>query len=156
MYAIGIGYPLGVKNNRYIIQIKSNTYELYKEELDIWLNIEKTVNEENFVDNELSTKLLNVGAISIGGSKQEVFEKVLWCKSFRQGVGAIYDNKYAVFIGSTKYFLTKTQYEIWIRSDNIYSLEEIYKSVKNEINITDIDFYGELYDMVDKGMIFIV
>ena len=154
MFAIGVGYPLGMNEDKYLIEINRQIYQMPLEELLVWLNVEKTIMENKI--NSQFTHLVEIGLIIVGESKQEVCEKLFQHKPYRQGAASIENGKQVLFIGDKMFPVTKMQHEIWKCANALTSVEDIYNYVARNRGTEEKVFVDELWALIENGCVFLV
>lgn len=122
---INIGHPIGYdtdENGRiiYVIDNGLRNVSLPQATAIDWNHL--SINKE--INNTSITELYEVGCILNLNSAEEK-EKFLNCRPYRQGFAAVYEDKHAIFLGSSPFLITDTMLKVWRTSTGHKSIRDI-------------------------------
>lgn len=156
MLAIGIGYPLQIKDNKYEIELGSETKFLNSDESSVWLKFNGIKNIINLSDCEDTfNRLINMGALKKAETFQELMLEIENVTLVRQGAGTIIKNGNIICVGEKQVELSKLDFEVWKLSDGKMKVLEIWSYVKNTIDADLEKFLKSLSVLDEMDLIFL-
>jgi len=127
---IWMGQLLGVlleqNQYKYTIDLGKENIGLTYEMLRVWAQIiaPKDIAEK---DSEIISELINRGCI-LDLNISEHLDRFMSCIPYRQGVGAVLNNKHAIMLGTTPTYPTDKHLMVWRMSDGRKSIKDILEN----------------------------
>ncbi len=156
MYLISLGYPIGVKNNGFVIEADGTQKAVTSDEALLWMR-HNGVNKLS-VDIEMFNRLIYLGVLCCGENLEEIYKKTASYHLVRQGCGSVKNNKHALYLGDDVFFPTEVQHDIWKLANSKRTLSEIWMMIKSKHG--DILSIESLFESINalmiKNLIFII
>lgn len=156
MFAIGIGYPLELKNDRYEIELGSGTTFLNSTETSVWLKFNGLKSIIDMSDcGAVFDRLVNIGALKKSETLQGLLFAIKDVIPVRQGAGTLAKDTNAIFVSEKQVSLSKLDFEIWKSSNGKKTVAEIWYYTKSTFGINEEIFLQRLSALDEMDLIFL-
>jgi len=156
MYAIAVGYPIGIRGNKYIVEYNKER-ELSFQEAAVWMNfngikeIRDLNDEKRFFD-----KLISLGLVLNSQNLQDLGKKLRNVVPVRQGAGSSENGTPVVFLGEKSINLIPFHYSIWELCNGKRNIMKIFKLIQKEYDISYEEFIKNLSSLDELDLVFLV
>ncbi len=155
MYAIGIGYPLGIRDDKYIVEYNKEISITFQEAA-VWMSFNgiKQIHDLN-EDKNYFNNLVSLGIVVNAQSLTELGKKLRNIVPVRQGAGSAENGIPAIFIGDKTIKPIPLHYSIWKLCNGNRNVLKIYKSIQKEYKISYEDFIKNLSCLDELDLVFL-
>lgn len=155
VFAVALGYPLGVKDDKYILEYNSVEIAITFQEAAVWMSFNgvKEIRELN-EDEESFEKLVSLGIILKADDFIELGKKMGKAVPIRQGAGSLDNGKVSIFLGDQSITPSDIHYSVWKLCNGKRSLLKIYKYIKIQYMISYEEFIKILSYLDETDLIF--